>query len=175
MPTERKLNTVEELRGWMSQCSVAISTDYSGLNVTSMTDLRRALRDRGVQFRVVKNSLAHLAADVADRPVLKEIIQGPTGIAFSYGEPTAPAKALTEFIRSTRSPLRIKGGVMDNRVLTSQEVDQLATLPSREELIARLMGQLQAPVSRLVFVLQGPISGLARVLQRRIESLPKEE
>ena len=159
----------------MSQCTVAISTDHSGMNVGSMTDLRRALRNRGVQFRVVKNTLAHRAADVADRPALKQIIEGPTGIAFGYGEPTEPAKALTEFIRSTRSPLRIRGGVMDNRVLTSQEVDRLATLPSREELIGRLMGQLQAPVSRLVFTLQGPISGLARVLQGRIESLPKED
>ena len=93
MPTERKINRVEEMRGWMEQCTIAISTDYTGLPVGEMTNLRRALRDRGIRYRVVNNRLAHLAADAADRAQIKEIIVGPTGIAFGYDDPSEPAKA----------------------------------------------------------------------------------
>ena len=171
MPTERKINSVEALRGWMEQCSIAISTDYSGLSVGAMTDLRRALREKVVQYRVVKNRLAFLAADAAGRPLIKDIIEGQTGIAFGYGDPSEPARALSEFIRDTRSLLKIMGGVMGEQALTAEEVNRLATLPPSQELIARLMGQLQGPVTGLVYVLNAPISGLARVLQRQVESL----
>jgi len=159
------------MREWMSTCTVAISADFSGLGVTDMTALRRALREAGVEFRVVKNTLAYLAADAAGRPELKNIVEGPTGIAFGYGDPAGPAKALVQFIRANRSPMRIRGGVMGERGLSAQEVDTLAMLPSREELIARLLGQMQGPVTRLASVLNSPISGLARVLQGRAESL----
>lgn len=171
MPTERKTKIVAELREWMERCTVAIATDYSGVSVTAMTGLRRALREQGVQYRVVKNTLAHLAADAAGQTAMKGIVEGPTGIAFGYGDPTEPAKALAEFIRTNRTTLTVKGGVMGERTLTAQEVSQLAALPSRDELLARLAGQLQSPIAGLVHVLNGPLSGLARVLQRRIESV----
>ena len=174
MPTERKTKTVEEMREWMEKCTIAISADYTGMAVGAMTDLRRVLRERGVEFHVVKNTLAHLAADAAGRPAMKEIVEGPTGIAFGYGDPAEPAKALSGFIRSTRVPLKIRGGLMGDRRLSAEEVDKLATLPAREELIARLMGQLQAPVAGLVYVLNGPVSGLARVLQRRVEDVQQQ-
>ena len=119
MPTERKVKRVEELRQWMEQCTIAISTDFSGLDVGGMTDLRRALREKGVQYRVVKNSLALLASDAAGRPEFKEIIEGPTGIAYWDREPSELAKALSEFVKTTRSPLTIRGGVMGDRLLTA--------------------------------------------------------
>ena len=169
MPTESKVQLVEQLRGWIEQCTVAISTDYSGLSVDAMTRLRRELREKGVQFRVVKNTLTHLAADAAGKPAFKEIVEGPTGIAFGYGDPVEPAKALAEYIRGARSPLKIKGSLVDGRVLSSEEVEALAALPSKEVLAARLLGQLQAPISGLLNVLNGPISGLARVLQAHID------
>ena len=171
MPTERKIEMVDQLRGWMERCSIAVSTDYSGMPVGQMTGLRRALRERDVQFRVVKNTLALLAADAAGRPAMKQIIEGPTGIAFGYGDATEPAKALADFIRSTRSPLRIRGAVMGERTLTAEEVNELAALPPKEVLVANLIGRLQSPVAGLVNVLNGPTSGLARVLQRHIESV----
>ena len=171
MPTERKVKAVDEMREWMSKCTIAISADFSGQGVTDMTHLRRALREAGVEFRVVKNNLAYLAADEAGRPGLKDIVEGPTGIAFGYGDPTEPAKALVRYIRTSRSPMKIRGGLMGERGLSAREVDTLATLPPREELIARLFGQMQGPVARLVNVLNSPISGLARVLQARAEGL----
>ena len=171
MPTEEKIKAVDEMRQWMENCTVAISTDYTGLAVGQMTELRRVLRAKGVQYRVVKNTLAHLAADAATKPAMKDIVQGPTGIAFGFGDPTESAKALSEFIRSSRSPLTIRGGVMGDRGLTAREVGTLAMLPSKEELIANLLGRLQGPVAGLVYVLNAPISGLARVLQRQVEKM----
>ena len=169
MPTEQKIRKVDEVREWMETCTVAISADHTGMTVGAMTALRRTLREQGVQFHVVKNSLALLAADAAGRPEMKAIIEGPTGIVFGYEEPTGPVKALSEFIKSTRSPMKIRGGLMGDRVLTADEVEQLAALPSRDELIARILGRMQSPVAGLMNVLNGPISGLARVLQRHIE------
>ena len=175
MPTERKINSVQQMRGWLEECTVAISADFSGMSVNAMNDLRQQLRGKGVQFRVVKNTLAHLAADAAGLPGFKQIIEGPTGVAFGYGDPTEPARTLAEYIRTNRSPLTIRGGLMDERVLSVGDVSVLASLPSRDELLARLFGQLQAPVSGLVNVLSGPMSGLARVLQARADQLENEE
>jgi large subunit ribosomal protein L10 len=173
VPTERKIQAVEELRERIAGSSIIISTDYTGMSVSAITNLRRVLREKGIQFHVVKNTLAYLAADAAERPAIKEIVQGPTGIVFGSGDPTEPARTVTDFIRTTRSPLKIRGGVLSDRKLTTQEVEGLATLPSREVLIARLMGQLQGPVASLVYVLNAPIGGLARVLQQHVENLSK--
>ena len=154
MPTERKIKAVEEIRSWIEQCSIVISTDYTGMSVDMMTDFRRKLRENGLQFHVVKNRLAYLAADA-----------GPTGIAFGYGDPAQSAKIIAEFIKDARAPLKIRGGVIGEEILPPELIEQLATLPSREELISRLLGQLEAPVYRLANVLNSPISGLARVLR----------
>ena len=170
MPTEAKTKEVDRLRQLIEGCAAAVSVDYTGMPVGAMTELRRALRQRGVQLRVVKNSLTYLAADAAGRPLIKEIVQGPTGIAFGFDDPLAPAKALTEFIRDTRSVLKIRGGLLGERALTSAEVAQLAALPSKEELIARLTGQLRGPIIGLVYVLSAPVSALVRVLQRAVEA-----
>jgi large subunit ribosomal protein L10 len=140
------------------------------MSVTAMTDLRHALRDKGVTFRVVKNRLTYLAADAAGKPQVREIVNGPTGLAVGFDDPSVPAKALNDFIVASRSPLTIKGGLMGDQALTAEEVGRLATLPSKDELIARLLGQLQAPITNLAYVLNAPIAGLARVLQRVAEA-----
>ena len=174
MPTQRKIEAVEEMRKWMEECTIAISTDYTGLDVVAMTNLRRALREKGVHYRIVKNTLALLAADAAGRSEMKDLVEGPTGIAFGYGEPADPAKALSDFVRVSRSPLKVRGGLMGDRVLNASEVATLASLPPKDELVARLLGQLQAPMSGLVYVLNGPIAGLTRVLQRHVEDMGQE-
>ena len=169
MPTEAKRAQVESIRELLESCTSVVSTDYTGLSVQSMTDLRRSLRGNGVGFRVVKNTLTHLAADAAGKPGMKEIVEGPTGIAFSFDDPVAPAKAIREFLRSSRSPITMRGGLLGEQVLTAAEVDRLADVPSKEELVARLMGQLLAPITGLAYVLDAPVASLARVLQRKIE------
>ena len=145
------------------------------MSVGAMTDMRRALRDKDVEFRVVKNSLVYLAAEAAGKPLVRDIVEGPTGIAFGYTDPVEPAKALSDFVSSTRSPLKIRGGVMGDRALTAEEVATLASLPSKDELISILLGRLQGPISGLAYVLNAPIASLARVMQRRAEAVGQEE
>ena len=164
MPTAKKEQDISALEKRISESTIAIATDYSGMSVTDMTELRRALRGQGVDFRVVKNTLTYRAADSVGKPQFKDVVKGPTGVAFGYGEVTEPAKALTNFIRDTGSALKVRGAVMGERILTPGEVEALGKLPSKEVLIAKLAGQLQGGIAGLVYVLSAPISGLARVL-----------
>jgi ribosomal protein L10 len=177
VPTQAKVDAVNKLAEKFQKSTIVITTNYSGLPVDEMTELRRALREAGVEYRVIKNTLAFLAADEAGRPAVKDVIDGPTGVAFGYGEPTEPAKALSGFIRSTRtrSALTIQGGEMDGRALSSADVERLASLPTRDELVAMLLMRMNGPISGLVNVLNGPIAGLARVLQGRIDNLQEQE
>lgn len=175
MPTQQNLDRVDAIRDWIDRCTIAIATDYTGLSVTDMTSLRKALRDNGIEYRVIKNTLALLAADGSTKPDVKQIVEGPTALAFGYDDPLAAAKVLTDFVRVNRSALKVRGGVMGERVLTTQEIVALADLPSKDELMARLLGQLNAPITGLVYVLSAPLAGLARVLQRHVESMPQTE
>ncbi|MFQ5860939.1 MAG: 50S ribosomal protein L10 [Dehalococcoidia bacterium] len=169
MPTRRKIELVEELQERFSRCSIAIATDCTGLPVFALTELRQRLRQQGVEYKVIKNSLARIAADAIGRPQLKEIIQGPTALALGYSDPVEAARALDQYIKSTRSTLVVKSAVMDTHVLTPAQVTRLATLPSREQLLARLLGQMQSPIARLINILNAPLVSLVTLLQRRVE------
>ena len=171
MPTQDKIDQVARIKNWIDGSTIAISTDYTGMSVTNMTELRRALRENDVSYHIVKNTLALLAAKESDNPNIQEIIDGPTGLAFGYTDPVAPAKTLVEFIKSSRLPIKIKSGVMGERVLSEKEINDLAALPSKDELISKLIGQIQSPIVGLARVLDAPITGLARVLQGRVEQL----
>ena len=171
MPTQKKIDQVEELREKFSSCSIAVATDPTGLNVNAMTDLRLRLREKSVEYRIIKNTLSLLAADQAQRSDIKEIVQGPTGMAFGYDDPVDAAKALTEYIRATRSTLAIRGGALNGRVLSSEEITALSNLPPRDQLVAQLLGQVQAPLSGLLGQLQAPLNGLVNVLNGPILAL----
>jgi large subunit ribosomal protein L10 len=175
MPTAKKEQDISSLEKRISESTIAIATDYTGMTVTDMTTLRRSLRGQGVDFRVVKNTLTYRAAEAAGKPELKDVVKGPTGVAFGYGEVTESAKALTEFIRETRSALKVRGAVMGNRILNPAEVEALGKLPTKNVLIAKLAGQLQGGITGLVYVLSAPISGLARVLQAHVDASPAPE
>ena len=175
MPTQAKVDAVNTLAEKFENSEIVITTNYAGLPVGDMTELRRALREAGIEYRIVKNTLAYLAADQAGRPAIKDAINGPTGIAFGYGEPTEPAKALSSFIRTNRSALTIQGGELDGRALSSEDVQRLADMPTRDELVATLLMRMNSPISGLVTVLNGPLAGLARVLQGHIDSVQGQE
>ena len=182
LPTEKKIARVEALREKLSQCTIAVVTDPTGLGVNTLNDLRQRLRERGIEYVVVKNTLTYLAADQAGVPHLKEAVQGPTALAFGYQDATQAAAGLEDYLRSTRSTLPIRGGILGARLLSAADVSALATLPPREQLVgqvlgqlqgptARLLGQLQAPVYRLMAALQDPLSRLAFLLQQRTEQM----
>lgn len=171
MATEKKIQLVESLQETFSRCDVGILTDYRGLSMAEMTELRRKLREAGIEYKVVKNSLAQLAARNLDMDELAGTFEGPVAVAFGFGEITGAAKVLADYIRTTKSILSIKGGFLEDRVLSSADVSNLAKLPSREVLIAQVMAGMQSPIYGLVNVLAGPIRGIMGVLQARINQL----
>lgn len=146
-------------------------TDFRGLSAPEMTTLRRKLDESGIDYKVVKNTLARLAAKRAGRDDLASIFEGPMAIAFGYGDITEPAKALSDYIRTSKASLNIKGGFLSDRLLTSEDVTTLVKLPSREILIARVTGRLKSPIITLVSCLASPIRGAIGVLQARIQQL----
>ncbi|MCH8087732.1 MAG: 50S ribosomal protein L10 [Chloroflexi bacterium] len=174
MPTEKKIQQVDQIADLLSRCTIAIATDYRGLSMTEMMSLRRKLRAQGVEYRVVKNSLARLAAEKTESQPLIPLLEGPTALAFGYGEITEPAKVLVDHIRSERSVLSIKGGLMGGEALAPEQVNILATLPSREVLLAKALGALQGPIYSLHAVLSAQLRGLITALNARLEQLQGE-
>ena len=176
MPTQGKIDRVQSLKDKLERSTITLTADYTGLSVNEMTDLRRRMREAGVEFTVVKNTLMHRASDQAQRPNVKELVQGPTVVALGYEDPLDVAKAVSDYIRSTRSALAIRGAVLgDGPVMSTAEVNRLAALPPKPQLIANLMGQLNAPVQRLLGILNGPLTNLDGLLQARIRQLESQE
>ncbi|MBN1862751.1 MAG: 50S ribosomal protein L10 [Dehalococcoidales bacterium] len=171
---EKKARTIDSLEEVLSKCSVGILTDYRGLSAHEMTVLRRRLGEMGIEYRVVKNTLARFAAERLGRSELAAAFEGPVALAVGYGEIVEPAKVLANYINSAKSILSIKGGFLGARLLTSEEVSVLSKLPSWEIMLAKVLGAMQGPIAALVYCLNGPVAGLARVLQARINQLEGE-
>jgi len=171
MPREEKVRIVEELQEVFSKCSIGILTDYRGLSTAELTELRRALRNSGVSYRVVKNTLARLAAERVGKSELISLFEGPVAIAFGYGDMVEPAKILADYIRNQKTPLSIKGGFAGDRVFTPGDVEALAALPSREILLGKVLAGMQSPIVALISCLAGPMRGLVGVLQARAKQL----
>lgn len=134
--------------------------------------LRRQLSEKEVKLRVVKNTLARFAADKAGMGELKPLLIGPTALAFGFGESIAdPAKVLLEYQKATKLEVSIKGGFLDNRMLSKEEVTALSKLPSKEVLVATLLGTLQRPIASLLSIMNGPLQAFSRVLQARASQL----
>ena len=161
---EQKAEQVEVLTEKLRKAKVALLTDYRGLTVTQLQELRGKLRTGDVEYRVVKNTLARRAAEAAGVPALQSELEGPVAIAFGYDDLSLPSKLINEFVRTTRLKLDVKGGLVEGRVFTTDQVKQLADLPSRETLIAQLMGTMQSPVGQLVGIMQTPVQQLIGVL-----------
>lgn len=171
MPTPRKVAMLAEIKDAMERASIAISADYRGLTVAQITELRRALRPANVEVKVVKNTLAVMAAEQAGRPEMAKLLEGPTAIAIGYGDPVAPVKLLTEHLRAKRMTLNIHGGWLEGKVLSRAEVESLATLPSKEQLIADVVGKLQSPLYNFAGLLQASIRNFAGLVEARAKQL----
>ena len=161
---EQKAEQVELLTEKLCKAKVALLTDYRGLTVTQLQELRGKLRTGDVEYRVVKNTLARRAADAAGVADLKAELEGPVAIAFGYDDLSLPSKLINEFVRTTRLKLDVKGGLVEGRVFSPDQVKQLADLPSRDTLLAQLLGTLQSPVAQLVGIMQTPVQQLLGVL-----------
>lgn len=171
MPKEKKEEIVKKIEEFLSGCKVAIVTDYRGMSVDDMRQLRQQLGDAKIEYHVVKNTLASLAAERVGKEELKGFLQGPSAIAFSYGEATEPSRILVDYIRSSKTPLSIKGGLLDKRLLSTEEVTILSSLPPTEILISQVLQQMQAPIYSLVAILSANLRGFLRVLQARKQQI----
>jgi len=172
MLREKKVQIVNNLADNVSRSTIIIATNYQGLLAKQMADLRSALAKAGIEYHVVKNTLIYRAAEEAGKPQLKDIIEGPAALAFGYADAVAIVKALNQQIKAAALSVRIRGGLLgDDRVLNPEELVTLANLPSREILVSRLLGELQAPVVTLHNILSFPLQGLFNVLQRRAQSM----
>jgi large subunit ribosomal protein L10 len=161
---EQKAEQVEVLTEKLRTAKVALLTDYRGLTVTQLQELRGKLRTGDVEYRVVKNTLARRAAEAAGVAALQAELEGPVAIAFGYDDLSLPSRLINEFVRTTRLKLEVKGGLVEGRVFTPDQVKQLADLPSKATLIAQLMGTMQSPVGQLVGIMQTPVQQLIGVL-----------
>jgi large subunit ribosomal protein L10 len=171
MATEKKMKIVENLQETFSRSRVGVLTDYRGLTTAGLNELRRKLREAGIEYRGVKNSLATLAVKQVGLGDLADALTGPMAIAFDFSDSPVVAKVLVDYLRATKSTLGIKGGFLADRVLTPKEVETLAKLPSKQVLISQVMAGIQNPLYGLVNVLAGPIRGIMGVLQARIKQL----
>jgi len=163
MPTVRKEETVAEIKDRFNAAESVIMADYRGLTVKEMQQLRVAVRQAGGEIKVYKNTLTEIAIRELALPNMDEYLEGPTAFVFIAEDPVAPAKALATFAKAHQA-LELKGGLVQNQVVTAAGVKAIATLPSREELIAKLLGTMQNPLTGTVRVLAGPARAFATVL-----------
>ena len=165
---EEKKQLVEEIKGKINGASSVVLVDYKGLTVAQDTELRKALREANVEYRVLKNRLMQKAFNELGYSDFDEALNGPTAVAFANGDPVAPAKILLESVDKYKK-MTVKCGMVEGSYINLDGVKELATLPPKEVLVAKLLGTLEAPISGLARVLSETISGLARVLNQIAE------
>lgn len=170
MPTAQKAAEIDLLVERFERSQMTILADYRGLSVTQMQDLRSKLRPVDSEFRVTKNTLVRIAAERAGVEGLEGFLEGPTAVMFAFSDAAGSAKVLSDFARTSRI-LQVKAGMMNGQVLSADDVEAIATLPPREELLGKLVGMLASPMSRVVGVLSGPSRSVAYLLNARLESL----
>ncbi|MEW5766080.1 MAG: 50S ribosomal protein L10 [bacterium] len=169
----QKQEKVNKLKEQLSKSSGFILTDHRGLTVREITELRRRLRETKTEYHIIKNTLLQRALEGGKLASLRQSLEGPTAVVFSSDPNLAAAKVLLSFAKEFEKPA-IKAGAIANYVLTAEEVKAVANLPSREVLIARVIGGIQAPLSGLVNCLAGPIRGLITVLKAASQKTGKE-
>ncbi len=173
MPTPQKAAHIDALVGNFERSQLTVVANYRGLSVAQLQDLRGSLREANAEFTVAKNTLARIASGRAGVEIAEDVFEGPTALMFAYEDVVAPAKALTDFVRSSRV-LELKVGLMEGQTLGSSDLDALASLPPREELLGKLVGMLASPMTRTVGVLGGPSRSLANLLSARSAQLGEE-
>lgn len=164
MNQQEKGKVIEEVREVLDRSSIVVVTHYRGLSVGVLGILRRQMRQSGCHYRVVKNTLAKRAMAGTSFEGVAGILNGPTGLAFS-ADPVMPAKVLTEFSKANPM-LEIRGAILNGKLLNPRDVNELAKLPSREVLIGKLLGTMNAPITNFVGVLAAFPAGLVRVLDK---------
>jgi large subunit ribosomal protein L10 len=165
MNLEQKTALVEELTEKMKSASAIYLTDFVGLNVKAITQLRARLRKHGFEYVVVKNTLAERAVTDLKLPDVTEHFRGPTGLVIAPKDPIGPAKLLTDFAKEHDSRPAVKAAIVERRAVSAAEVQRLAALPPREVLLAQIAGALEAPMSQFAYVLQAKLIEMGGLLE----------
>jgi large subunit ribosomal protein L10 len=163
MPTQEKADAIDDLADRLTRAKLAILTDYRGLDVAGLQGLRATLRPLNAEFRIAKNTLTRIASEKAGIDGLTPMLDGPLALVLAFDDVVAPSKAISDFARSSRI-LTIKGGVLENAIVSAKQIEDLATLPSRDELLGKLLGLLNSPIQGLVNALSSPSRSLVQVL-----------
>ncbi len=173
MNVQEKQAVVDELVGKLRGAQGFYLTDFTGLNVKRVTELRRRLRKAGVEYVVVKNTLAVRALAGTDLPDVAQFFTGPTGLVIGASDAVAAARVIDEFAREHDNKPAVKAGIVERRAVSASDIHRIAKLPPREQLLAELAGAMQAPLAQLLFMLQGKLSefvGLLEALRGQRES-----
>ena len=174
LPTAKKEAEVTEILELFERSKGIILTDFTGINVAAMTDLRARLREASCSYLVVKNRLTAIAADRAGYAPLRDYLTGPTGIVTTEEDPLAPAKVLADFAKKELS-LKIKGGIVEETLYTGVQVEQLASIPPRDVLLSQLVSSIQGPIAGLAMCLNGVLQKLVGTLHSLAEKRQEEE
>lgn len=170
MRLDQKKTLTEELRGLLSSADVVYLTDFTGLSVEAIGDLRRKLREAGAEYRVVKNTLTLRALEGTDLPDLTEHLQGPTALVLGGQDPVGPAKVVREFAKANDARPVVKIGVVEGRTVSVDEVTRLAELPPMDDLLAAIAGGLTAGVAGIA----GALNSLIRDIAYMVEEVAKQ-
>lgn len=163
MPNAQNVEMLENIKSDLASAGAMWVVDYRGLTVKQIQELRRAIRGADATMKVYKNTLVHLALEQTDGPDMDAVLAGPSAFVFTGEDPVASAKVIRDFAKENDA-LEIKGGMMGGDFLDVAQVVAVASLPSREELIAKLLGTISNPLVKTVRVLNGPMESFARVL-----------
>ena len=164
MKTEAKQAIVDELADKLRSSSAFYLTDFTGLNVKSLTDLRARLRKEGLEYLVVKNTLAERALQDLDMSEITDYFRGPTALVIGQTDPVLPAKVIAEFAKEHDNRPAVKAGIVERRPVSAAEIGRLAMLPPRDHLLAILAGALESPLAQFAGVLQAKLIELAGLL-----------
>ncbi len=174
MNRTEKQTFVDEFREKVSAAPVLYLTDFAGLDVKSMTVLRQRLKDAGAEYLVVKNRLVKLAVADLDLPDISEALLGPTGVVLGYEGIVEPAKAISDFAKEHDDKPVFKLGILDKQLVSAVEIQRLAKLPPREQLLAELAGALEAPMAAFVSALEGKVQEMSGLLEALREKKASE-
>ncbi len=173
MLKSKKAELIKDIEEKFSGSSLLVFTEFKGLKMTDTSELRNILRKEGMQVKVVKNTLAVKASEKAGLKGTDKLFSGPTAVVLGKGDPSIQTKALVNYLKTSKIPVTIKGGFLDGKQLTLDELIAISQLPGKDALAARLLGQLQAPMYYLVAVLNASMRNLVLVLKARQQELEK--
>lgn len=168
---EQKQQLIDEYAERLGRAQVLIWSRYSAINVTQLTAFRRQVQATGGEIVVVKNSLMHRALEARGLPYSEDAMAGPNLVAFAYDDIAGTTKAVSDFARTSNERLAIVGGIVGGKVASVEQIRSLADLPSREVLVSRVIGGVQAPLSGLVGTLSAVVRGVMNVLNARVQQL----